>query len=101
MPMDAPLYLPSQAYEAPVPVPQPMSTRTSSLADFLANPAAKAIITSEVPAFEAMVSTPMLKPHLDNMSPRSIVQFGAFKSDQLDRVDVKLKAANIMQGQAR
>ncbi|MEY2927992.1 MAG: hypothetical protein RL367_2469 [Pseudomonadota bacterium] len=95
--MDAPLYPPSSAYEAPVRVPQQMATRSSSFADFLGNPAALAIMKSEIPQFERFISNPMLAPHLGNMGPRDMVQFGAFKGDALDRVDAKLKAAGVMQ----
>ena len=95
--MDAPLYPPSSAYEAPVRVPQQMTTRDSSFADFLANAEALAIVKSEVPAFEGFIKNPMLAPHLGNMGPRDMVQFGAFKGDALDRVDAKLKAAGVRQ----
>jgi hypothetical protein len=95
--MDAPLYPPSAYYEAPIRVPTQMTTRDSSFADFLANPEALAIIKGEVPAFEGFIKAPQLQPHLGNMGPRDMVQFGVFKADALDRVDARLKAAGIMQ----
>jgi hypothetical protein len=95
--MDAPLYPPSSAYEAPLRVPQQMSTRSSSLADFLGNPEAMAIIKSDVPQFEGFIKNPQLQPHLGNMGPRDMVQFGAFRADALDRVDAKLLAAGVKQ----
>lgn len=96
--MDAPLYPPSTQFVAPDVVPSPMTTRDSSLADFIANPQALAIISKEAPGFVFTTRTPMLKPHLGNMSPRTMVQFGALKAADLDRVDAQLKAANIMSG---
>src|SRR5665213_897105 len=90
--MDAPLYRPALAWEEPVRVSQQLSTRDSSLGDFLADPAARQIMESEVPGFAGRVSNPMLAPHLGNMSPRSMVQFGMFPADALDRVDSKLEA---------
>ena len=99
--MDAPLYPPSQRYVAPERVPEPVTTRTSSFAEFLSNPQAKAILESEVPGFDRLLGNPQLKPHLGNMAPRTMVQFGAFKADALDRVDAKLKAAGIMTGAAQ
>jgi len=96
--MDAPLYLPSQGYVPPVRVPEPMSTRTSSFLDFLETPEAKAILASEIPNYQQMISNPQMQPHLGNMTPRDLVQFGAFKADALDRVDARLKAANIKTG---
>ena len=99
--MDAPLYPPAQAYEAPVFVPQPMTTRDSSFADFFANPEAKAILFAEAPGFQFAAQTAMLKPHLGNMSPGSLLQFGAATQAQLDKVDARLKAAGIMTGAAK
>jgi hypothetical protein len=88
--MDAPLYPPSQAYEQPAVVPHRMDTNTISIAALLANPAAKAIIIAEIPNFMARIGNEQLKPHLYNFSPRSLVQFGLFKADALDRVDQQL-----------
>ncbi len=96
--MDAPLYPPASAWEAPITIPQQMTTRTASFADILANPRAKAIMLSEMPNFEMMIGNPQLKPHLGNMSPRDLVQFGAFKADALDRVDARLLAEHVQQG---
>ncbi|MBU6267624.1 MAG: hypothetical protein KGN34_08795 [Sphingomonadales bacterium] len=96
--MDAPLYPPAAAYEAPAQVPEPMTTRDCSFAQFLANPQASAILFAEAPAFRMMIGTSMIKPHLGNMSPGSMVQFGAATPEQLDRIDAKLKAANLMTG---
>jgi len=96
--MDAPLYLPAAAYEAPVQVPEPMTTRDCSFAQFLANPQASAILYEEAPGFRFVVNTAMLKPHLGNMSPASLLQFGAATQAQLDRIDARLKAANLMTG---
>ena len=99
--MEAPLYPPSQRYVAPERLVEPMTTRTSSFADFLANPEASAILESEVPGYDRLLGNPQLKPHMGNMAPRTMVQFGAFKADALDRVDAKLKAAGIMTGGVR
>ena len=88
--MDAPLYPPSQAYEQPSVVPHRMDTNTTSIAALLADPAAKAIIIAEIPTFMARIGNEQLKPHLYNFSPRSLVQFGVFKADALDRVDQQL-----------
>ena len=89
--MDAPLYPPATAYERPATAPHRLNTATSSIAALLADPAAKAIILKEIPGFEARISTPQLKPHLDNFSMRSLVQFGLFKAAELDRVDAQLR----------
>jgi hypothetical protein len=90
--MEAPVYPPATRFEQPVKVARPLSTADSSFAELLADPAAKAIFLSEVPDFERRVSNPMLAPHLGNMSPRSLAQFGLFKIEALDRIDAKLRA---------
>ena len=89
--MDAPLYPPATAYERPATAPHRLNTTTISIAALLADPAAKAIILREIPGFEGRVSNPQLKPHLDNFSMRSLVQFGLFKAAELDRVDAQLR----------
>lgn len=96
--MDAPIYPPSDHFEAPRVLAQPITTGDSSFADFLANPAALSILTQEIPGITMMLKNPMIKPHLGNMSPRSVAQFGVAKPEQLDRVDAKLKAAGLMTG---
>jgi hypothetical protein len=90
--MDAPLYPPSQAYVAPTIVPHQLDTTRSSIADLLADPAARAILLQEIPTFEARVGNEQLRPHLGNFSLRSLVQFGVFQADALDRVDRQLAA---------
>ena len=90
--MDAPTYPPASAYEAPVRVAYAVTTANTSITQLLADPAAKAILLTEIPGFESRISNEQLKPHLDNFSPRSLVQFGVFKADALDRVDVRLRA---------
>ena len=78
--MDAPIYPPSVAYHGPARLPEVMSSKTTTITDLLANPAAKAIVIREIPGFESRIANPMLKPHLGAFSLRSLVQFGMFKS---------------------
>ena len=99
--MDAPLYPPSQAYEAPVLVPYEMNTSNTSIAALMANPAISAIILKEIPAFDAMTNNGMLKPHLNNFSPRSLQQFGLFKGEALDKIDAQIHALPKAQGGAQ
>jgi hypothetical protein len=99
--MDAPLYLPSSAYHAPHRLPQPMSTKTVSIADLMANPAAKAILVREIPGLEMRLNIDQIKPHLGNFAFRDLVQFGFVKAEPLDRADEQLKAlpATVIGGQ--
>ncbi len=90
--MDAPVYLPATEYVAPVRIPRILNTRDTAIADLMAIPAARAIVEKELPQMQMMLVAPMLKPHLGNFSFHSLDQFGAFKPDALDRVDVALRA---------
>ncbi|HSI19306.1 MAG TPA: hypothetical protein VK980_16160 [Sphingomonas sp.] len=90
--MDAPLYPPSASYEAPARVAYAMTTANTSIKQLLADPGTKAALLQEIPGFEGRISNEQLRPHLDNFSPRSLVQFGLFKADALDRVDTQLRA---------
>lgn len=96
--MDSPLFPPSDHFEAPQRVPEPLTTANGSLAEFMANPQALAILYEEVPEFKMMASTPRLKPHLGNMGPRSLIAFGGAHPERLDKVDARLKELNIMMG---
>lgn len=97
--MDAPLYPPSTAFEQPAILPYTLNTGSTSIATLLANPAAKAILIAEIPAMEQRIGSEQIKPHLDNFSPRSLVQFGLFKATDLDRVDAQLRALPKITGQ--
>ena len=90
--MDAPIYPPSTAFEQPVRLPRLLDTRETSIADLKANPAAWAIVVKEMPSIEARIGNPFLQQHLGNFSFRSLTQFGVTKTDDLDRIDVQLKA---------
>jgi aspartokinase-like uncharacterized kinase len=98
--MDAPLYPPSTAFEQPAILPHSLNTTSTSIAALLASPAAKAILIKEIPGMEQRIGGEQIKPHLDNFSPRSLVQFGLFKAADLDRVDAQLRALpNVTGGQ--
>jgi hypothetical protein len=94
--MDAPVYLPSDHFVAPVRTPRILTTGDTSIADLLAIPAARAIVEKDLPGAGMLLGSPMLKPHLGNFSFRSLVQFGAFKGDALDKVDLELRALGPM-----
>ena len=96
--MDAPLYPPSSAYVAPVRVAEPLTTSSGSLADFIANPQAFAILMEEVPELKMAIGSPMIKPHLGNMGPRTLIVFGGGHPERLDKVDARLKALGLMMG---
>ena len=45
-----------------------------------------------------MIGSPMMKPHLGNMAPRTLIMFGGSQPERLDKVDARLKALNLMIG---
>ena len=51
--MDAPLYPPASAFEAPVPVAYAMTTAAASISQLLADPAIAAILRQEISGFDA------------------------------------------------
>lgn len=89
--MDAPVYPPATAYEAPVHMPRALNTRDVSISDLRANPTAWAIVQKEIPGIEGRISVGMLKPHLGNFSFRSLTQFGLVHPPELDRIDAQLR----------
>lgn len=99
--MDAPTYPPAATWSVPEIIPQPMTTHNASYGDFLANPAAKAIVVKELPYFEMMAGNPQVRPHLWNITLRAMADLGAFDSKAIDRIDAQFAAAGIMQGVAR
>ena len=90
--MDAPVYPPSAHFVPPVRTPRVLSTKDTAIADLMAIPAAWAIVQKNLPGTQMTLGNSTLKPHLGNFSFRSLVQFGAFKADALDKVDGELRA---------
>lgn len=90
--MDAPLYLPSSAWEEPARLSKTLTVGGSSMGEFLADPVGRAILKSELPGLDTIVSIPQLKPHLSNLSPLQLSQIGGVVSaDAVKRIEVKLK----------
>lgn len=90
--MDAPLYPPAARFEQPVRLPRVVDTANTPIAELMKISAAWAVVVDEIPGIEGRLSVPMLKPHLGNFTLRSLVQFGFSTSEQLDRVDTRLKS---------
>ena len=73
--MDAPNYPPFAAFVQPVAVPYELSLRTVPLASLMQMSAVWAIVVQHLPSLKMMVSTPMIKPHLGNMTVVDLSQF--------------------------
>jgi len=71
----APTYPPAAAFEQPVGSPHVLSLDTASLADLMRVPAAWAIVVNHLPSLQPIVSTPMIKPHLQNFTVKTLAAF--------------------------
>jgi hypothetical protein len=71
----APLYPPAAAFEQPVGTPHVLSLENASLAELMSVPAAWEIVVKHLPALKLIASTSMIKPHLRNMTVRSLAVF--------------------------
>jgi hypothetical protein len=71
----APTYPPAAAFEQPLAVPYVLSLENATLADLMSNPDAWNIVLKYLPSLKPMVSTPMIKPHLGNMTVPSLSAF--------------------------
>jgi hypothetical protein len=72
--------------------PASFNSRTSSLAELLANPESKAIIFSEAPPLERTLTSKQIHPYLGNLSLHSLVGFGVIAPGTVERIDARLKA---------
>jgi hypothetical protein len=73
--LEAPTYPPAIGFEPPVAASYVVQLENSSLAELMKIPAAWAIVLEHLPALKLMTATPMLKPHLGNMTVLSLSAF--------------------------
>lgn len=99
--MDAPLYPPARRYVEPEVVPTLVTTGSVSAADLMAIPAARAVMVEIVPNSARLMGAPQLRAHISNLSFRSLAALGALRGADLDGVDTRLRALNIMSGGLR
>jgi hypothetical protein len=74
--LDAPIYPPAAAFEQPIAAPYVLRLENVSLAELMRMPAAWDRVLKHLPWLELMTSSPMLKPHLGNMTVQSLAAFG-------------------------
>jgi hypothetical protein len=87
----APTYPPSAVFEQPVGAPYILSLETASLAELIEVPAAWAIVVQHLPSLQPIASTPMIKPHLRNMTVPSLAAFtGGAKPEVYAAIDEEL-----------
>jgi hypothetical protein len=70
--MDAPIYPPQLVFEQPIGVAAPLRLETYSIEELMGMPAAWAIVLRRVPAVKFIVGAQQAKPHLGNMTLRSL-----------------------------
>lgn len=90
--MDAPTYLPAQAYEAPIVQPRVLTTRGTSISDLMTRPAIWEEVTNELPALPHVVKSPLARPHLGNVPLTFLLDLGLADQSALDRVELVLAA---------
>ena len=73
--LEAPTYRPAASFEQPLAAPYVIQLENSSLGELMKMPAAWAIVLEHLPALKLMTATPMLKPHLGNMTVLSLSSF--------------------------
>lgn len=90
--MDAPTYPPAAAYEPPRVAPYELTIRNVSVAELVSAPTAWAVVLKHMPAMKFVVSTPLAKPHLANMT---VVDFAGFinqaDSPAIAAIDAELR----------
>ena len=90
--MDAPLYPPAKAYEPPRLSDTEFGVDSCSLADLMRAPAIRAMLNEEIPAFDAIVSSPQAQPYLAESTLRTMISSGLVTPETLARIDSRLRA---------
>lgn len=100
--MDAPTYPPAAAFEQPVASSYVWRLEDVSLAELMNNPAARDIVLKHLPSLKQMVGSPMMKPHLGNMTVPSLAAFGrAMTPEEVAAVDAELARLPRGEGSSR
>lgn len=73
--MEAPTYLPAAGFERPLAAPYVVQLENVSLAELMKIPAAWEVVLEHLPALKLITASPMLRPHLDNMTVQSLNAF--------------------------
>ena len=100
--VDAPTYPPAIAFELPEPKPNVLRLDDVSVAELLEMPEAWSIVIKRMPALKMMVSTPMIKPHLGNMTVKSLSAFVKTAGPEVfTEIDEQLAKLPNIQGYSR
>jgi hypothetical protein len=95
----APMYPPATTYEQPLGSAHVLSLDTASLAELISVPAAWAIVVKHLPAMQPIAGTPMIKPHLQNFTVKTLAAFaGGAKPEVYASIDQELARLPPVQG---
>ena len=92
--MDAPLYLPAAAFQQPQRLPQPLSTRTTSVADLQQDPEAIAVLKVLLPAMAQAREGP-IAILIEPLSLRDASMYGSVKPEVLDQIEAEFVKINV------
>ena len=92
--MDAPLYLPAAAFQQPQRLPQPLSTRTTSVADLQQDPEAIAVLKVLLPAMAQAREGP-IAILIEPLSLRDASIYGGVKAEALDQIEAEFVKINV------
>jgi hypothetical protein len=73
--MESPVYRASVEFAQPIAKPYVLQLENVSLAELMAVPAARDIVFKHLPSLKMVVGSAMLKPHMGNMTVRSLDAF--------------------------
>ena len=73
--MEAPTYVPAADFEQPVAAPYVVQLENVSLAELMKIPAAWQTVLEHLPSLKLITASPMLRPHLGNMTVQSLSAF--------------------------
>ena len=73
--LEAPIYAAAADFGPPVAAPYVVQLENVSLAELMKMPAAWAVVIEHIPSLKLITATPMLKPHLGNMTVYSLTAF--------------------------
>ena len=91
--MDAPLYLPAAAFQQPQRLPQPLSTRTTSVADLQQDPEAIAVLKVLLPAMAQAREGP-IAILIEPLSLLDASMYGSVKPEILDQIEAEFVKIN-------
>lgn len=95
--MEIQLFLPSQSFLAPRPVPFEFGIETVTVAELMTAAATMAILKDMVPGFDYLADNPQLRPHLQNFILRNLAEFGMLDVALLTAIDERVRAVPVAQ----